>query len=77
MALFVETLFKIVKKNIKLLVETILLEIVRESKIKKLRMYSTIIYILLQASQAFVDFRNCRSVIDEILKLLNFKYSSY
>ena len=32
-------------------------------------MYSTIIYILLQASQALVDFRNCRSVIDEILKL--------
>ena len=76
MALFVETLFKIVKKNIKLLVETILLEIVRESKIKKLRMYSTIIYILLQASQAFVDFRNCRSVIDEILKLLNLRLNS-
>ena len=73
MSLFVETLFKVVKKNIKLLVETILLEIIRESKIKKLRMYSTIIYILLQASQALVDFRNCRSVIDEILKLLNLR----
>ena len=58
------------------MVETILLEIVSESKIKKLRMYSTIIYILLQASQAFVDFRNCRSVIDEILKLLNLRLNS-
>ena len=75
-AIFVEKLFNIVKKNIKLLVESILTEIINESKIKKLRMYSTIVYILLIVGQAVVDFRNCKSVIDEILKLLNLALSS-
>jgi hypothetical protein len=76
MAIFVEKLFKIVKKNIKGLVESILTEIINESKIKKLRMYSTIVYILLIVGQAVIDFRNCKSVIDEILKLLNLALSS-
>ena len=75
MAIFVETLFKVVKKNIKLLVETIISEIIKESKLKKLRMYSTILYILLQLTQSLIDFRNCKSVIDEILKLLNLGFS--
>jgi hypothetical protein len=68
---FVEILFKNLKKNILLIVETILLEIIEEAKDKQLRMYSAIIYVLLVLGQAVVDFRNCKSVIDEILKLLN------
>jgi len=76
MAFFVEELFAVVKKNIKQLVESILLEIVKESKIKQLRMYSTIIYILLTIGQSVLDYRNCKSVIDEILKLLNLGLSS-
>jgi hypothetical protein len=76
MSLFVESLFEIVKKNLKVLVETILLDILRESKIKQLRMYSTIIYILLTIGQAVLDYRNCKSVIDEILKLLNLGLSA-
>jgi hypothetical protein len=75
-ALFVEKLFEIVKKNIKSLVESILLEIIRESKLKQVRMYSTIIYILFIVGQAVVDYRNCKSVIDEILKLLNLGLSA-
>ena len=34
-------------------------------------MYSSILYALLILGQALIDFRNCKSVIDEILKLLN------
>ena len=34
-------------------------------------MYSSILYALLIAGEALIDFRNCKSVIDEILKLLN------
>jgi hypothetical protein len=75
-ALFVESLFEIVKKNLKQLVEVILTEIIRESKLKQLKMYSTIIYILLTVGQAIVDYRNCKSVIDEILKLLNLGLSA-
>ena len=70
-SIFVEELFKILKKQIKALVETILLEVVKEAKNKQIRMYASIVYILLVVGQAVVDFRNCKSVIDEILKLLN------
>lgn len=76
-AIFIEKLFSIVKKNIKLLVESILLEIVKESKIKKLRMYSTIVYALMVVGDAVIDYRNCKSVIDEILKLLNLGLSQF
>lgn len=70
-AIFVEELFKILKKNILLLVETILFEISTESKNKRLAMFATITYILLIIGEAVVDYQNCKSVIDEILKLLN------
>ena len=70
-AIYVKKLFEIVKKNIKLLVESILLEIVKETKVKQLQMYSTIVYILMSVGQTITDYQNCKSVIDEILKLLN------
>jgi vacuolar-type H+-ATPase subunit H len=69
---FVQILFKTLKKNIRLLVETILLEIIDEAKDKQIKMYTSIAYALLILGQAVVDYANCKSVIDEILKLLNF-----
>jgi hypothetical protein len=75
-SIFVEEIFNIIKKNIKILVESLLLDIINEAKTKRLRMYSTIIYILTQLVNAFIDFRNCKSVIDEILKLLNLGLSN-
>jgi hypothetical protein len=71
MAIYVKELFDIVKKNVKLLVEKILNDIVKEAKNKQLQMYSSIVYALLVLGQTFIDYRNCKSVIDEILKLLN------
>ena len=70
-SLFIEEIFSLIKKNIAHLVETILLDIVKEAKNKQLSMYSTIIYILMIVGEAFIDYRNCKSVIDELLKLLN------
>jgi hypothetical protein len=75
-SIFIEEIFNIIKKNIKLLVESLLLDIINEAKTKRLRMYATIIYILTQLVNAFIDFRNCKSVIDEILKLLNLGLSN-
>lgn len=69
--IFIEELFKAIKKNIKILVEDILLDIIKERTNKYYAIYSTIVYSLLQLTQAFVDFKNCKNVIDEILKLLN------
>jgi hypothetical protein len=70
-SVFVEKLFEIVKKQIKQLVEQIISDIVKEAKNKQLAMYSSIIYALLVIGQTFIDYRNCKSVIDELLKLLN------
>jgi hypothetical protein len=69
--IFVQELFDIVKKNIKQLVQNILNDILKEVKNKQITMYSSIVYILLILGQAFIDYRNCKSVIDELLKLLN------
>jgi hypothetical protein len=75
MAIYVKELFDIVKKNVKQLVEKILNDIVKEAKNKQLQMYSSVVYALLVLGQTFVDYRNCKSVIDEILKLLNLALS--
>ena len=70
-ALFVEELFSIIKRDIKILVERLIQDIIKEAKSKQLQMYSSILYALLILGESFIDFRNCKSVIDEILKLLN------
>jgi len=69
-ALFIKELFGYIKSNIKKLVENIILDIVKESKDKQFAMYTAIVGALLQIGSALVDFRQCKSVIDEILKLL-------
>jgi hypothetical protein len=69
--IFIEELFNYIKSNVKKLVECLLLDILSENKNKRIRMISSVLYILLQLGQSFVDFKNCKNVIDEILKLLN------
>jgi hypothetical protein len=70
-AIFIEELFKLLKKNIRKLVEILMLEIVRESKDARLKMITSIVFILLQLANAALDWRECKSVVDEILNLLN------
>lgn len=70
-AIYTEELFKLIRRNIRRLVDTILLEIAVEAKEKRLRMIATISYILLQTFSAVIDYRRCKSVVDELLRLLN------
>ena len=70
-AIFVEELFILLKKNLRLLVETLLVEIVKEAKNKQASMIAGIIFLLIQLIQGFIDYRECKSLVDEILKLLN------
>lgn len=70
-AIFIEELFKLIKKNIRLLVETLLLDIVKESKDKRAVIISSVIFILMQTISGIIDYRECNSLLDEILKLLN------
>lgn len=75
-SIFVEEIFKLLKKNLKLLVEVLLTEIVRESKDKRLKIISGVVFVLLQLASFVSDFRECKSVIDEILKTLNLGLAS-
>jgi len=70
-AIFVEELFNLLKKNIRQLVEILIIEIVKESKNAQVKMISSILYVLIQLASIAIDWRQCKSVIDEILKLLN------
>jgi len=70
-AIFIEELFKLIKKNIKLLVETLLLEIIRESKSRQLQIISTVVFLITQTISGIIDYRKCKSLVDEILNLLN------
>ena len=70
-AIFVEELFKLIKKNIKLLVESLVFEIATEAKDKRLKMIASITFVLYQLASIAIDFRRCKSVVDELLKLLS------
>jgi len=70
-SVFIEELFKLLKKNIRLLVETLMVEIIKESKNAQLKAITGVLYVLLQLASAVIDWRQCKSVVDEILKLLN------
>jgi hypothetical protein len=70
LAIFKEELFKLIKKNVKRLVENLLLDIATEAKDKRLRIVGNVAFILLQVFSAVVDYRRCKSIVDEILKLL-------
>ena len=70
-SVFIEELFKLLKKNIRVLVETLMVEIVKESKNAQLKTITGVLYVLLQLASAVVDWKQCKSVVDEILKLLN------
>lgn len=70
-SIFVEELFKLLKANLRKLVEVLSIEIVKESKDARVKIIVSIIYILIQLSSAVIDWRQCKSVVDEILNLLN------
>jgi len=71
LSIFIEELFDLIKKNIKNLVADILARIVQESKNKQVQMYTSIIYALYLLGSLILDYRKCKSVVDEILALLN------
>ena len=71
LSIFIEELFDLIKKNIKSLVADILRRIVEESKNKQVQMYTSIIYALYLLGSLILDYRKCKSIVDEILALLN------
>jgi len=74
-SIFIEELFILLKKNLRELVETLLVDIVKESKNAQIKIITSILYVLVQLASAVIDWRQCKSVVDEILSLLNLAVS--
>lgn len=74
-SIFIEELFIQLKKNLRELVETLLVDIVKESKNAQIKIITSILYVLVQLASAVIDWRQCKSVVDEILSLLNLAVS--
>ena len=70
-AIFTKAIFNELKKEIKILVSLILGDIVTEKQKKKYIMILSIVSILPSLIKLTKDFRECKSVIDELLQLLN------
>jgi hypothetical protein len=69
-AIFVEALFIIIKKDIKNLIQQVILDLAKEKSNKKVIMILKLIQILLVVAQFVTDWRKCKSVVDELLSLL-------
>lgn len=70
-AVFTKAVFDELKREIKTLVALILRDVVDEKTRKKYQMILSIVAIIPALVQIVKDFRECRSVLDELLQLLN------
>ena len=70
-ALFVQELFNIIKRDIQNLIQSVIADIVKEKLNKKLIIILKLISLLLIVARFIDDWRKCKSVVDELLGLLN------
>jgi hypothetical protein len=70
-AIFVEELFNIIKRDIQNLIESIVIDLAQELIAKKTAMILKLIQLILIIASFIKDWRRCKSVVDEILGLLN------
>lgn len=72
-AIFIKELFDIIKKDIKNLILTVIKDITKEKKDKRTKMILKLTKIFLAVAELYKlvsDWRKCRSVVDEILNLI-------
>jgi len=69
-AIFVEELFKIVKKDIVNLIQAVVKDLAKEKADKRLVMILKLIQLIIIIANFISDWRKCKSVIDEIRQLL-------
>jgi len=70
-ALFVKELFEIIKKDITKLVSEIISDVKKEIMQKKYQIVIKLVELVLTIFKLVSDWRQCKSVVDEILSLLN------
>jgi hypothetical protein len=69
--LFVKILFDIIKKDILSLVQLVSLDVSRNLNNRKLNIILTLTELLVSIAKLIKDFRECKSVIDDLLNVLN------
>jgi hypothetical protein len=69
-ALFVKELFELLKKDIKNLIQQIILDVVKEKNDKRILMILKLVQIITVVAKLINDYRQCKTIIDEILQLL-------
>ena len=69
-AVFVKELFELLKKDIKNLLQQIILDVAKEKADKRITMVLKLIQLTLVVAEFIRDWRRCKSVIDEIFWLL-------
>lgn len=70
-AIFVEELFNLIKSDILQLIQGVIKDIVKEKAKKKLIMILKLIALLMMIAQIISDYRQCKSLVDEILAILS------
>jgi hypothetical protein len=69
--LFIKELFDIIKRDIKILITEIISDIAKEKALKKYTIILVLVELILLVARFVDDWRKCKSVVDEILALLN------
>jgi hypothetical protein len=76
-ALFVQELFELIKRDIVNLIQAVVKDLAKEKADKRIIMILKLIQILIIVSRFIRDWRRCKSVIDELLQLLNVVVSGW
>lgn len=75
--LFVKELFELIKKDIKNLIQQVIMDVAKETKDKRIIIILKLIQLLLIITQFISDWRKCKSVVDELLWLLKVSTSGF
>lgn len=76
-SLFVKEIFELIKKDIKNLIQQVIMDVAKETKDKRIIIILKLIQLLLVVVQFVKDFRRCKSVVDELLWLLKIATSGF
>jgi len=76
-AIFTKELFDLVSKNIKQILQKVIMDLAREKADKRIIIILKLIQLLIVIAEFINDWRRCKSVIDEILWLLKIATSGW
>jgi hypothetical protein len=69
-AIFIEEMFKILKRDCVNLIQSVVNDLEKEKADKRIIMVLKLIQVIIVLSKLISDFRRCKSIIDELLQLL-------